>query len=137
MKLSPVVMLALIVALFAAGCSKGNVFELSVGQCFDDPSETLISDVPLKDCSEPHDNEVYAVFNVTEASLPGSQTMLEGCLDRFDAAIGAPYATSIYDFAAFTPTADSWKEGDREVVCYGFVYGVPEKMTSSILGAAK
>lgn len=137
MKLTRIALLTLVIALFAAGCSKGNVFELSVGQCFDDQTDTLVSDVPMKDCAEPHDNEVYAVFDVAGESLPLSDTMLEGCFDRFDAAIGEPYATSIYDFAAFTPTDDSWEKGDREVICYGFVFAGPEKITGTIIGSNK
>jgi Septum formation len=137
MKFTRSVLIVVAMALFAAACSQGNVFELEVGQCFDTITDDLISDVPMKDCDEPHDNEVFAVYNVTEAVLPSAETMTEGCFNRFEDAIGAPYATSIYGLAAITPTNDSWDDGDREVICYGFVFDGPEKMTGTIVGSGK
>ena len=137
MKFTRIVLISVAIALLAAACGQGNVFELEVGQCFDNLTDELVSDVPLKDCAEPHDNEVFAVYNVTEAVLPSSETMTLGCFDQFEEAIGEPFATSIYDLAAITPSSDSWDNGDREVVCYGFVFEGPEKMTGSILGSGK
>jgi putative regulator of septum formation len=137
MKFTRIAALILVFALFAAACGKGNVFELEAGQCFDDVTDELISDVPMTDCADPHDNEVYAVFDTTAAVLPSNDTLVQGCFDRFEAAIGEPYSTSIYDIGLFTPTNDSWDQGDREVVCYGFIFAGPEKMVGSILGSGR
>ena len=52
-----------------------RVFSLPVGTCFDDQDEAeAISSVPAVDCSEPHDNEVFALIDYTETDeYPGSR----------------------------------------------------------------
>lgn len=142
MKFHRFALIGVVLALFAASCSQGNVFEVEVGDCFDDPGETEVSNLPMVDCSEPHDNEIFALYDITEDSLPPQQTLLEGCLDRFEAAIGAPYENSIYDLGGFTPSADGFADGDKEVICYAFTYtGDPdvqgEKLVGSILGSGR
>ena len=129
------------IALLATACSSGDsVFELQVGDCFDDeyvngeiPSE--ISDVPLVDCSDLHDNEVYAVFEVNDASYPGQSaldaTADEGCFVRFEPYVGRDYYESSLDFIYMTPTSDSWDEGDREVVCVLYAMDL-SKLTGSM-----
>ena len=84
-----IALLGVLLALFAVGCSdEGNVFSLGVGDCLRRSDDTEISDVPMIDCSEPHEHEVFAVWNVTGDSLPSHRRWSEGCVDRFDAAIG-------------------------------------------------
>lgn len=129
------------VALLAlAGCGQGNVFELSVGDCFDDPSVTeQVSDVPLVDCAEPHHNEVFEVFELADGDHPGVDAVEaaagEGCLAAFEPFVGAPYATSELYLGWLSPTEDSWDGGDREVVCYLYEPGV--RLEGSMAGAAR
>lgn len=142
MKFHRFALLGVVLALFAVGCSKGNVFEVEVGDCFDDPGATEVSDLPMKECSDPHDNEVFALYEVTGDTLPAQQDLLEGCFDRFEAAIGTAYADSIYDFGGFTPSSEGFDNGDKEVICYAFTFtGDPnvegEKLVGSILGSGK
>ncbi len=114
--------------LLLAACS-GNVFELAVGDCFDDGDMALgeieeIGEVPLVECAEPHDNEVYAVVTVDGEVFPGEIAIQaqadEVCLDAFDPFVGLDYQSSALDFGWLVPTADSWDMGDRVVAC--FVY---------------
>lgn len=117
-----------------------SVFSIAVGDCFDDPGSESVSTLPLRDCNEPHDNEVFALYDVTAATLPSQHVMLEGCFDRFEDAIGASYAESIYDFGGYTPGPESFADGDREVICYAFAYtGDPsvqgEKLVGSVIGS--
>ncbi len=111
-----------------AACS-GNVFELAVGDCFDDGDMALgefeeVGEVPLVDCIEPHDNEVYAVVTVDGEVFPGEEAIQaqadEVCLEAFDPFVGLDYESSALDFGWLVPTADSWEMGDRVVAC--FVY---------------
>jgi hypothetical protein len=113
----------------ALGACSGNVFELAVGDCFDDGDLVLgeleeVGEVPLVECSVPHDNEVYAVVTVDGEAFPGEQAIQakadEVCLDAFDPFVGLDYQTSALDFGWLVPTADSWEIGDRVVAC--FVY---------------
>lgn len=116
---------AVALSLTLAGCGLfggGNVFDLAVGDCFDDTTgEEEISDVPVVDCAEPHDNEVFHVFDVADGDFPGEDALVqsaeEGCLPAFESYVGRDYATSRLDIFPITPTATSWSSGDREVIC--------------------
>ncbi len=108
-------------ALAAAACS-GNVFDLEVGQCFNDPdSFEEVANVDIVECAEPHDNEVFELFDIPDGDFPGDvavgETAVEGCLAAFDPYVGRDYASSAYDIRYLVPTSDTWSSGDREVVC--------------------
>ena len=126
-------LVAVAVALFATACGQGNAFDMEIGECFQEPDALEFSDVDKVDCAEPHDNEVFAIYNLTTPSLPTADVMFEGCVQRFGAAIGTSYETSIYYVSLFGPTQESWDDlNDREVVCY--VYLPDEKKRGSALG---
>ena len=65
---------------------------MRAGDCFDDPQETEFEDVAGVPCFEPHDNEVYAVFDVSFNEFPGQAAMsdaaTEACLKRFRKFVG-------------------------------------------------
>ena len=107
----------------------GNVdaFQLRNGDCFNDAGHSFdgddeISSLPGVPCTEPHDNEVYAVFDVGVGTYPDGDGMfdlaLESCLDRFESFVGRDYETSDLDILTLYPTPESWSlQDDREVVC--------------------
>jgi len=111
-----------------------DAFAMKVGDCFND-SAAILSDEAVDavsglPCTEPHDNEVFAQFDVTLDEYPGDEPISElsakACIDRFEAFVGKPYDTSELDTFAVFPTRESWKMlGDREVLCA--VYHVDEK----------
>ena len=123
----------------SAGGGEASVFLLEVGDCFDDPDITAaVSDVPIVPCDQPHDNEVYAIYDLADGDYPGQDAVetsaLDGCLERFEPFVGRDYATSALDYFHLTPTVESWSAGDREVICS--VYRVDlEKMTGSMQGS--
>jgi hypothetical protein len=135
------VALAVLAGVLLAACS-GNVFDLAIGDCFDDGDMVIggveeIGDVPMVECSEPHDNEVYAVVTVDGDEFPGEQaiqnTADDMCLEAFDGFVGLDYQTSILDFGWLVPTADTWAAGDRVVAC--FIYRMDlEKVTGTLQG---
>jgi hypothetical protein len=133
--------LSLLTGVLLAACS-GNVFDLAVGDCFDDGDMAVagveeVGDVPMVECSEPHDNEVYAVVTVDGDVFPGEEaiqsTADDMCLEAFDGFVGLDYQTSTLDFGWLVPTADTWAAGDRVVAC--FVYRMDyEKVTGTLQG---
>jgi hypothetical protein len=134
-----------ILAILVAGCvvtaaCTAGVLTLETGTCFDDPeSFEEVSDVPVVDCSEPHDNEVIGSFDLPAGGYPGDAVVAsraeEGCLVRFEPYVGIDFPSSIYDLGWFTPTSESWDVGDREVIC--FVYDVTfARITGSVAGSA-
>jgi hypothetical protein len=111
-------------ALVAAACG-GNVFDLEVGDCFNDPEDFgEVTDVKMVDCAVPHDNEVFAVFDLPDGDYPGStgaETSADGgCIAEFAAFVGIDYDSTSLDVWYLYPTEDSWNNGDREVVCMLF-----------------
>ena len=112
---------ALLVAGVVASCG-GSVFSLEVGECFNDPDDTeLVSNVSIVDCVEPHNNEVFHLFDIAGDDFPGEATLSDlaasGCRDAFDDYVGFAYADSDFEIFRLTPSEDSWDDGDREVVC--------------------
>lgn len=104
---------------------EGNIdaFHMRVGDCFDESSSfgEEVSEVPGVPCSQPHDYETYAVFDVSLDSFSSEESMgvtaYDSCLERFDAFVGLDYENSVLEIVTLNPTAESWEQGDREVVC--------------------
>jgi len=98
-----------------------DVFQIMVGDCFDDVTSEQISSLPGVPCAEPHDNEAYASFDVSLPSYPEGDGMyemaFESCLDRFETFVGRDYESSSLDIYTLYPTAEGWAQDDREVVC--------------------
>ena len=117
-----------------------DAFNMRVGDCFDDGSafdDNEVNSVPGVPCAQPHDNEVYALFDVTETSFPGdaiAEIAHEGCLARFEGFVGKDYESSSLDIATLYPSRESWQQqNDREVVCV--VYDLAaNKLTGSVKG---
>lgn len=100
-----------------------SVFALRVGDCFNDDASAAetVTAVAALPCSEPHDNEIYFEFSMTDAVFPGNDAALQStsirCLDEFGAFVGIDYLDSELDLFPITPTAESWDQGDRVVFC--------------------
>ena len=116
-----------------------DAVSMRVGDCFDDGStfnDDEVNSVPGVPCAQPHDNEVYALFDVTNTSFPGddmARIAHEGCLARFEGFVGKDYDSSQLDIATLYPSPESWQQNDREVVCV--VYDMDQnKLTGSVKG---
>ena len=127
---------------------QGNLgaFTIRLGDCFDNTlafesdEAGEVSSLPGVPCSGPHDNEVYAVFDVDHAEFPGDEQMAEdafgACYARFEAFVGIEYESSTLDIAALYPSTESWAlQSDREVICA--VYDMNgAKLTGSAEGSS-
>jgi len=101
--------------------------EIEVGDCFNDLADegaVDYSDFPVVACREPHDNEVFHLFDVPEAAdaaYPGDTRVADvardGCLGAFEPYVGRPYRRSVLEILAVPPSVGSWSSGDREVLC--------------------
>jgi len=113
----------LLVALIGlTGCGRQDVLSLAAGDCFQDPDDeaTEVSSVSSVDCSEPHDNEVFAVVNVTDEALPPdiAQRADQECSGtRFTEFVGVEYLDSDFSYATLYPSMRTWLDGDRAIVC--------------------
>ena len=105
----------------------GNVGDMNVGDCFDLPTSATetIKDVQHHPCTDPHDAEVVFSGKFTSATndyptdAAFQQFFTDTCLPAYAAYTGADvFATADMDMGYFTPTADSWKSGERKITCY-------------------
>lgn len=119
-----------------------DAFQIRIGDCFDDAGSygDEITNLPGVPCSEPHDNEAFAVFDVSMESYPPTvETMAklayESCMERFEPFVGNAYESSSLEIMTLYPTHQSWQQNDREVVCA--IYDMNEgKLQGSAKGRA-
>ncbi|WP_168915409.1 septum formation family protein [Microcella flavibacter] len=137
---------AIAAALALAGCAdggeqeepRGNVFSLEVGDCLGDAElGAELDSVVLLPCDEPHTSEIYASIIVGDTEFPGLEAITaeadERCLAEFEGFTGGAWADSAYDFTYLHPTAGSWANGDREILCQ--IYDPAGPTTGSLQGA--
>src|SRR3970040_104930 len=119
-----------------------SVFPLAVGDCFnDDPAGAgVVQTVASVDCAEPHDNEIYFEFSMTDASFPSRDAPVaaagERCVGEFEGFVGLSYWQWDLDLFPITPTAESWAQGDRVVYCALYALDL-STLTGSMPGAAR
>lgn len=103
-----------------------DVFALRVGDCLNEMesnTDETISEVPMIDCEEPHDFEVYHAGDLDgDDVFPGEEEVAdlaaEECHGAFEDFVGADYESSSLDFTTLFPTEEGWENGnDREAVC--------------------
>ncbi len=125
------------------GSGSINVFDLEVGDCFDVPSDGNITDVEGIPCDEPHDNEVFATFDIAggpDAPFPGEDAVRQEAESQcagalFTDYVGVSYNESVFNATSINPTQETWEQvDDREVIC---VAQSPDDspLTSSVQGA--
>ncbi|RKS10398.1 putative regulator of septum formation [Nocardiopsis sp. Huas11] len=106
------------------GAESVGVFDLEEGDCINEvDQENDIVDVPMVDCSGPHDYEVYVSDELDEeGEFPGDQEVSDMttalCHDEFEDFVGTPYLESELEFTSFFPTPTGWDLYDnREYLC--------------------
>ena len=119
-----------------------DVFSIQVGDCLNDESSgTEVSDVPLVNCTDPHDYEVYYDFNIPgSGAYPGddavSSAAEDGCSTAFETFVGIPYSDSKLDYNYYTPTSTSWTDADdRLVSCV--VFDPNGKVSGTLAGSKR
>ncbi|WGL52104.1 septum formation family protein [Nocardioides sp. BP30] len=147
---------AALVALspLVAACGFGHdgggtsVFKVKVGECFTAPTsvKAQISDVDQVPCTKPHGKEAYAAAVYTPAAgadgkassdFPGNDALASfaqgACAQRFTAYVGVSYLDSSLFFTYLAPSARSWQDDDRTVLCFITTDGRP--LTTSVKGS--
>ena len=97
-----------------------SVFALRVGDCFADLPSGDVSTVDAVPCRDDHLYEIYEKFDVDLDSFDAGAVQAaaaDGCRAAFQPYTGVAYEQSYYDFDGLQPSAGSWEQDDREVVC--------------------
>ena len=104
-------------------------FDIEAGDCFnanggESADGEQLETVMVVDCEQPHVYEAYHVFDHeagADAEYPGDDEILayadEACQPEFEEFVDHDYQTSIWYITSVTPSAETWAEGDREIVC--------------------
>jgi len=126
-----------------------SVFDVKAGECFAAPTEVKaqISHVDRVSCAQPHDREVYATVSYPSASgsggssskgdYPGDSAVASfaqgACAQRFGSYVGVSYLDSSLFFTYLAPSARSWQDDDRTVLC--FVTAAGRQLKGSVKGS--
>jgi hypothetical protein len=122
-----------------AEAGEQDVFQVSVGDCFNDGTDESsegVSAIAAVPCAEPHDNEIYYLFDIAGDEFPVDVDVQadNGCYDQFAAFVGLDYETSTIDYFPIYPAVETWETGDREVICSVFD---SVQTTGTLAGAAR
>ena len=147
----------LLVLPLVAGCSlvgddedggEGvSVFSIKPGQCFESQAEVKaqIDEITEVDCKQEHAQESYAVIEYESADgaapdiYPGDDALAKfaqgACAGAFRDYVGVDYLDSELFYTYLLPSARSWDDEDRSVIC--FVTTAGEPMQGSVKGSKK
>lgn len=123
-----------------------GVFALEVGDCFDQPPSGDVTEVAAIPCTESHDLEVIAKFDMEgdgDAPYPGDAAVQEAsrdCIgDLFTDYVGVALNESRFEVFPITPNQAGWEDDnlqDREIICTART-GDGTPLTASIEGSAE
>ncbi len=99
-----------------------SAFSLAEGDCITDLDSlgTTVQDVPVVPCDQDHEAEIYHLFDLPDGDFPAASLDADaaaGCDAAFEDYFGEPYAESDLSVTYLSPSAESWGQGDQEVVC--------------------
>lgn len=99
-----------------------DVQQLKPGQCLNGLREGgSIVDLPVVSCVEPHEGEVFAVFDLPDGAYPGDAEVTkqaeEGCVERIETHAPKAAENPNLELYYLHPTRESWRWGDQGVAC--------------------
>jgi hypothetical protein len=114
-----------------------SALSLRVGDCFDNPpGATSITSVTAVPCSQPHNAQIYAKFDLSGSilSYPGMPALTRLATSGCNARVGSLDKSEITNSMRLRflyPEADSWLDGNRTVAC--MIANTAANITSSLL----
>jgi hypothetical protein len=95
--------------------------QLKTGDCFKGWTEKGTTMITRVDCRSPHEEEVTGKFNLSGSRYPGDNVVDKAgdarCKKYFTRYVGIDWDSSAYNYDYTTPDFDSWRYGDRLVIC--------------------
>ena len=99
-----------------------SAFSLQEGDCITDLASlgTTVQELPVVPCDQEHEAEIYHLFDLPDGEFPAATLDAdaeEGCAAAFEDYFGEPLEGSELSVTYLAPSAESWEQGDQEVVC--------------------
>jgi hypothetical protein len=111
------------------GSGRVPVDDLRPGDCVNDLDEGVLQSLPAVPCAEPHDGEVFGIFDLPAGDWPGDDEVFSqsetGCLEVLRGYSPTAYDDESAELFYLHPTEASWRRDDREVVCVAYYPGGP------------
>lgn len=131
---------AAVLMLALAACGTGP-FDPQVGECVTTGATAgVVTQLPVVDCAGPHRGEVFALPQLPDGAFPGVEQVAAQarrlCDEGFKPYVGIGYQDSQIFYSTLTPSARTWADGDREVVCL-LVDEFEADLRGSLRGAAR
>lgn len=123
-------------SLLLAGCVSGaprntsgqvtatasvDPFQITVGDCTGPMKEGDVSSLQVVPCEDSHHYEAFASTELEGTEFPGDNDVRKQadkfCAAQFKTFVGLSPKDSRYAVFFLYPVEDSWKLGDREVLC--------------------
>jgi hypothetical protein len=114
-----------------------SVFSIEPGQCFEgqDEVKAQLSELTEVDCDEDHAQEAYASLEYVPTdgeapdTYPGDDALTKfadgACAGAFGEYVGVDYLDSGLFYTFLLPSARSWEDDDRHVICFLTTAGEP------------
>ena len=118
--------------LFITAQTSG-ILDIEGGECFTDPAyspgagEPVVLYVP---CAQGADNQVYGFVHAADGAYDRDR-LASFAWDRCGRGHAAYWPESTLDFYPVLPTAETWADGDRDVMCV--VYDPKGRLPGSVL----
>lgn len=112
-----------------AGATATGLRSIESGQCFELPKDDPAAQdraVWVLPCTDPHTHEAYAVLTydgtaVKGGGYPGTNVVQDwaeqSCYAAFEEFVGVEWTASSFDIETWWPSAESWGQKDRKVIC--------------------
>ena len=116
-----------------------SVFSLAVGDCFNNPpGATSLTTVTAIPCTQAHNAQIYAKFDVSGSfvSYPGTSALTRLATSGCNARIGSLDKSKITNSMMVRflyPLSNSWLSGNRTVAC--MIYDPTSNISSSLLNS--
>lgn len=118
------------------------VDDLERGDCFDIPvAVVIVDDIDAKPCSESHDAELIAKFDIDidSGEYPSDAALVEAairqCFDEFLDYTGVAMGKMDLGPQTFVPSREAWEDGGRTAACAAIrvsAFGAPVAVTGSL-----
>jgi hypothetical protein len=115
------IFVGLIVVAAMSPTHSTSALSAKVGDCWADvPTGNTVKRVNTTSCDRPHSAEVVGVLTMPDGSFPPDsvfKTYKQKCRDALASYSSTAMDDSNVDLAVMPPSEESWKHGDRDMVC--------------------